>query len=210
MHLDDGDTARDLVEQALLAHANSGRLHLLRAGLTLRHGSALEALEGFRRARENGADQAQVEAGYAIALQLTDAPIGKCIAAYRTAIALQPDNGALPLNLAQLLFIKGDHADAERELRRAIRLNLDESAQLEAQLYLLAHTTSDASLVLRTIKSILIRGGRLNWSVEPNIEFINQRDPQRARIVKLVSEIMSGERDQIELDKILPQLEARK
>jgi Flp pilus assembly protein TadD len=208
--LDDRDAARDLLDQGLSAHPNSGRLLLLRAELTLRHSSALEALEGFRRARESGAEQAQVEAGYAIALQLTGAPIGECIAAYRTAIGLQPDNGALRLNLAQLLFIKSDHADAERELRGAMRLKLEESAQLEAQLYLFAHTSSDVSILFRTIKSILIRGGRLQWNVEPNIEIVSRRDPQKARLVKLVSDVMRGERDQAELDETLLQLEAHK
>jgi hypothetical protein len=38
------------------------------------------------------------------------------------------------------MFIKGDDAEAKRELYEAMRLGLDDSAQLEAQFYLLSHT----------------------------------------------------------------------
>ncbi len=200
---DDRETTRDLLERGITANPESGRLLLLRADLSLLNGDALEAVEGFRRAREKRADQAGVEAGYSVALQVSGAPIGECIAAYRVAIALNPENGPLRLNLAQVLFIKGDDKEANKRLHEAMRLSLDESAQLEAQFYLLSHTSSDPAGIFRTTKSLLARGARLRWTVRPNIETVRRHDAQKAALLELVSEVMKGERDQIFLDQIL-------
>lgn len=133
---DGRQAAREVLDRGITTHPESGRLLLLRADLSLRDGNASEALEGFRRAREKGADQAAVEAGSAFALQLSGAPVGECIAAYRVAIGLNPEDGALRLNLAQLMFIKGDDKEANKLLLEAMRSGLDESAQLEAQFYI--------------------------------------------------------------------------
>jgi hypothetical protein len=192
-----------VLDWGITTHPESGRLLLLRAELSLLDGSALEALEGFRQAREKGADQAGVESGYAFALQLSGAPIGECIAAYRTAITLTPENGALRLNLAQLMFIKGDDMEANRQLQQAMSLGLDESAQLEAQFYLLAHTSPDPAEIFRTTKLLLARGFRLCWNVGANIETVRHRDPQKAILLELVSKVMVGERDQVFLDQVL-------
>lgn len=200
---DDRMAARDVLDRGIATHPQSGRLRLLRAELSLLDGDASEGLEGFRRAREEGADQVKVEAGYACALQLTGAPIGECIGAYRVALALNPENGALRLNLAQLLFIKGDDVEANGELHKAMRLGLDESAQLEAQFYLLSHTLSDPALHFRTIKSLLAKGARLHWNVRPNIETVSRREPQKAVLLELVRSVMTGERDQALLDQVL-------
>ena len=202
---DDRQAAREVLDLGLTKHPESARLHLLRAELSLRDGIASEALEGFQRAREKGADQADVEAGHACALQKSGAPIGECIAAYRAAIALNPENGALRLNLAQLMFIKGDGTEANRQLQEAMRLGLDESAQLEAQFYLLSHTSSDPAVIFRTTKSLLNRGARLRWNVRPNIETVSRRDPQKTVLLEIVSKVMAGERDQVCLDQVLAQ-----
>jgi Flp pilus assembly protein TadD len=209
---DDRQAARDVLDRGIIAHPESGRLLLLRANLSLINRNVVEALEDFRRAREQGADQAGVEAGHAIALQLSGAPIGECIAAYHLAIQLTPQNGALRLNLAQLLFIKGDDPEANRQLREAMRAGLEESAQLEAQFYLLAHTSSDPAVIFQTTKSLLTRGARLRWNVRPNIETVSRRDPRKAVLLELVSEVMAGERAQVCLDQVLarwPQKSAR-
>jgi hypothetical protein len=54
------------------------------------------------------------------------------------AIVLNPANPSLRLNVAQLLFIKGDDLEANKQLQEALRLRLGDSAQLEAQFYELA------------------------------------------------------------------------
>jgi Flp pilus assembly protein TadD len=209
---DDCQAARDVLDCGIASHPESSRLLLLRAKLSLSSGNAVEALDDLRRAREQGADRTGVEVHYAFALQMCGAPIGECIAAYFLAIQLAPKDGALKLNLAQLLFIKGDDPEANRQLREAMRSGLDEPAQLEVQFYLLAHTSSDPSVIFQTTKSLLTRGARLRWNVRPNIETVRQRDPQKAVFLELVSEVMAGERDQVCLDQVLarwPQKSAR-
>jgi tetratricopeptide (TPR) repeat protein len=203
--LDDWQATREVLDRGITTNPDSGRLLLLRADLNLHDGNALEALEDFRRAGEKGADPAAVEAGYAYALRLSGAPTGECIAAYRAAIGLNPQNGALMLNLAQLLFIEGEDREAHRLLLRAMRSDLDESAQLEAQFYLLAHTSSEPAEIFRVTKRLLRRGARLSWDVRPNIEAVNQRDSQKAILLQLVSEIMAGDQDQELLDQVLAQ-----
>ncbi len=200
---DDWQATREVLDRGITTNPESGRLLLLRADLSLHDGNASEALEGFRRAREKGADPAAVEAGCAFALQLGGAPIGECIAAYRAAIALNADDGALRLNLAQLLFVRGDDREANRLLLQAMRLGLDESAQLEAQFYLLCHTSSELAEIVRVTKRLLTQGARLRWNVSPNIETVSRRDPQKAVLLELVSEVMAGDQDQMLLDRVL-------
>src|ERR1700685_1156801 len=110
-------------------------------------------------------------------------PIGECLAAYRLAITLNPQNPSLKLNLAQLLFIKGDEWEASRQLQEALTLGLDESAQLEAQFYQLAHTSVDPAEILRSTSDCLSRGARLHWNVASNIEKIRQVQPERANLL---------------------------
>jgi hypothetical protein len=194
--------AGEILDQGITVHPDSARLILLRADLSLMDGATLEALDGFRRAREKGADQAEVEAGYAFSLQLSGAPSGDCIAACRLATALNPTNGALRLNLAQLVFIREDDVEANRQLQEAIRLHLDESAQLEAQFYLLAHTETDPAEVFRTTKNLLNRGARLRWDVQQNIQTVHEGEPEKAELLELVRQIMTGELNQMLLDKL--------
>ena len=164
--------ALQVLEKGIKTHPDSSRLILLGADLSLTEGAVLDALEGYRKAREKGADQAKIEAGYACALQKSGAQVGDCIAACRVAIALNPENAALKLNLAQLLFVKADNVEANIELQKAFTLGLDESAQLEAQFYLLSHTSSDPAEIFMTIKQLLKKGARLRWNVQRNIETV--------------------------------------
>jgi Flp pilus assembly protein TadD len=200
---DEWQATREALDRGITTNPESGRLLLLRAELSLHDGNALEALEDFRRAREKGADPAAVEAGYAFALQVSGSPIGECIAAYRAAIGLNPEDGALMINLAQLMFIEGEDREANRLLLRAMRSGLDESAQLEAQFYLLSHTSSEPAEIVRVTKRLLNRGARLRWNVRPNIKAVSQRDPQKAVLLELVSQIMAGDQDQELLDQVI-------
>jgi tetratricopeptide (TPR) repeat protein len=200
---EDRVTAGKVLDQAIAKYPDSGRLRLMRANLHLMNRAALEALEQYRQARRIGAEQSAVETGYAIALQLSGAPIEDCIGAYRVARSVNPKNAALKLNLAQLMFVKGYEAEANAQLREAMKLGLDESSQLEAQFYLLCHTSSAAADVFREMKSLLAGGARLNWDVQPNIEKVARTNPERAALVELVLRVIRGERNPITLDQVL-------
>jgi Flp pilus assembly protein TadD len=201
--LNDRKAARDALDRGITTHPESGRLFLLRAQLSVLDGNVSEALADLRQAREKGADPAEVENCHACALQLSGAPIGECIATYFTAMTLNPKNGALRLNLAQLLFIEGDNADANRRLHEAMKSGLDDSAQLEAQFYLLSHTSIDPAAIFQTTKSLLARGARLRWNVRPNIETVSRRDPNKAVLLEIVAKVMAGEGDPVLLDQVL-------
>jgi tetratricopeptide (TPR) repeat protein len=198
-------TAHEVLDRGITANDQNGRLLVLRAEVRIREGNAAEALEDYRLAREKGANAADVEVGYSFALQLCDAPIDDCIVAYRVAIGLNPNNADLQLNLAQLLFVKGEDIEANRFLREVLRLGLSDAARLEANFYLLAHTQAAPTEVLRAIKSVLDRGARLRWNVRPNIEAVRRREPQKAALLELLAAVMKGERDQSCLEQVLAQ-----
>jgi Flp pilus assembly protein TadD len=201
---DDLMAAREVLDQGLAANAASGRLLLLRADLRHREGNMPDALEDFRRAKEQpGNHQAEAEAGYSCALHVCGAPIDECVIAYRIAIGLNPDSFDVRLNLAQLLFVKGENLEANRYLREAMKLRLSDGAQLEANFYLLAHTNADPGEILRATISLLDRGIRLQWNVRPNFDAVRQRNPQKAALLELVSGIMIGERDQALIEQVL-------
>jgi hypothetical protein len=65
------------------------------------------------------------------------------------------------LNLAQLLFIKESNQEANALLREALKLEIDNSARLEAQIYLLCHTTATPDDVAKATKELLKDGARL-------------------------------------------------
>lgn len=198
----DPDASSVVLDTGISHNPDSGRMLLFRAALSL-HSKSSEAVDWYRRARDKGADQAEVEKGYAFALQMSGAPVGDCIAAYLTAIVLNPADGNLRLNLAQLMFIKSDDEQANKQLQQAIRLPLAESAQLEVQFYLLAHVVHDPSEVLSTTQALLARGARLSWDVGPNIEKVRLHDAQKAILLELVLSVMKGEQDHLFLDKVL-------
>lgn len=193
---------RTLLDEGISANPQSGRLHLLQAELHLRDGSISEALERFREARERGANQNQVEIGYAYALQLSNAPIGKCIDAYHVAISLNPDNAVLRLNLAQLLFLKDDRKGGEKNLVKAQQIGLDKPAQLEALFYRLCHTPSDSAPIFDEMEALLQAGARSSWNFQPNIEAVRAHEPQKSSLLGQVSKVIKGELDTSHLDHI--------
>lgn len=79
-------------------------------------------------------------------------------------------------------------------------MGIDSSAQLEAQLYFLCHTEADPSEVAKATKELLKEGARLQWDVRPNIAFVRCRDPHRAALAELFSEVMEGRKDPGKLD----------
>ena len=196
----DRATAIQVLENGIANNPESARLLLLYAEVLLLERRVAETLQALNRAREKGAEEARIETCYACALHLSAASVGECIAAYRAAIALSPQNGTLRLNLAQLLFVKGENQKANVLLREALKLGIDSSVQLEAQLYFLCHTEADPSDVAKATKELLKEGARLQWDVRPNIAFVRCRDPHRAALAELFLEVMEGRKDPGKLD----------
>jgi Flp pilus assembly protein TadD len=196
------EQVRDILDQGIRANPRSGQLHLLRAEFRLCRRETKGALEDFRLARNCGAKQAAVEAGLACALHLSGGSSGECIAAYRVAIAIDGNNAALRLNLAQLLFLKGDGSEAIRELQAAMKLGLDPPSQLEAQFYVLAHTACEVESIVAGIKKLIEGGARLNWDVRPNIDAVGRGNPVRAKLLARVADVLSGNLESCGLDDI--------
>jgi len=191
-----------ILRAGIADNPDSGRLHLLLGELSLLHGEAPAALESLTRAREKGADQAKVESAFACGLHMAGADLGECLAAYRVAVALNPQNAALKLNLSQLLFLRRDDGEAIRQLQEALRGGLDDDAMLEAAFYQLAHTAAEPAPVIREVADRLARGVRLHWNVLPNIERVRKEQPQRASLLEILREVMLGRQAATVLDTL--------
>jgi Flp pilus assembly protein TadD len=194
--------ASAILRAGIADHPESGGLHLLFGELGLLHGEAPAALESLRRAREKGADQAKVECAFACGLHMVGAGLGECLAAYQVAVALNPQNAALQLNLSQLLFLRGDDDEANRRLQEALPDGLDDGAMLEAAFYQLAHTPAEPGPVIRDVAERLARGVRLNWNVLPNIERVGKEQPKKAALLEIVRKVMIGEQTPAVLDQV--------
>lgn len=200
----DYGSAIELLTDAIAGNDRSGRLLLLRAQCSLLVGDSARALSDCERAREIGAQQADVEAVYACALYVNGAPIGECIAAYRVALALRPNDGSLKLNLAQALFIRGqDDIEATRLLREATATGLDDASMLEAHFYRLAHTDDDPFGVVRDIRGLLSRGATIRWDMEPTIGAVARKNQKRADVLRDIWHIMRGDLDRTLLEHAL-------
>jgi Flp pilus assembly protein TadD len=197
--------AHAVLRGGIKAHPNSGRLLLLQGQLLLQDGNGQEALLSFAAAREKDANLADVESGYAVALHVSGGPSAACIPAYRVAIALNPENAGLRLNLAQVLFLHGNKADATRNLQAAMQLGLDDSEQLEAEFYRLAHLDADVLEVLSMVRSLLSRGARLRWNVSPTIEVACRAEAQQAAVLFRICEVMAGTQSSHLLDELFAQ-----
>ena len=95
--------------------------------------------------------------------------------------------------------------DGNGQLQEAIKCKLDDSALLEVQFYLLAHTSVNSKIVFKKIKSLLGKGARLCWNVQPNIRAVRQLVPKKAEFLEDVSKIMAGEKDLVILDNLILQ-----
>lgn len=188
----DVTSTRLIIDRAIHAHPESARLRILRAQNSI-DADPIGAARDLKTARELGADQAQIEPYYALALHLGKCPIEDCIGAYRTALAIDPDNGALHLNLAQLLFVWGKEVEAKSELTLALRKKLNGSAELEALFYSLAHLAAEVAPTLTRVRSLLDAGARLNWDVSMNLKGVEAIDPSRAEQLELLVSVMRGE-----------------
>jgi tetratricopeptide (TPR) repeat protein len=202
----DSARIRGIIEEGIRLNPQSGRLLLLLGNIEMRESRGKPALAAFQRARELGAEQAAVETGCAFALHISGAPIADCIAAYRTAIALDSMNAALTLNMAQLLFAAGLDDQAQPTLRRAMRLELDPPSQLEAQFYLLAHMQADPVSAVSKMRGLLQAGARLTWSMDVTLERVNAINPNRAKLLKQLRGVLAGNEPVSKLAVLAPQL----
>lgn len=182
-HRGDRQAAREALNKGVAVNPESARLWVRIADEAIRAGCIDEALQAVCVARERNAEQKDVEACFAMALQLSGASPLECIAAYRTAISLNPDEANLKLNLAQLLFIQQEEGQARSMLQVALRGTLDPSARLESQVYLLCHCGVPPGDVAKATLALLAEGGRLSWDVQANIRLVRAQDERRALLV---------------------------
>lgn len=198
---DDIESTRTLLDEAIQAHPSNWRLRVVRAENTIRV-VPKDALADLAEARISGGDRAVVEPLYAFAMQLAGREIGECVAAYRTAIAVAPENPELRLNLAQLLFIWGETAEANKHLHLAAERGLQPGAELEAVLYRLAHHDVDIGPALRRIGKLCAEGARLDWDVSKTLEVVARSDRRKAAQLEVVVAVMRGEEGLDALDGV--------
>lgn len=190
----DPSSIGDLLERSAAANPQSGKTRLALAQFYLRAGDPVKALEFVRVARGLGADQSLVEQTNAFALHMSGAPIGDRIAAYRTALAIEPASPAMNLNLAQLLFIRGETQEPRALLARALSSGLSHSDNLEAQFYRLAHTDADPEEIVTSMRASFSAGSRLTWNVDENVETVRARNTKRAASLEQLRQILRGDR----------------
>jgi Tfp pilus assembly protein PilF len=184
--------ARGIVESGIRLTPTSGRLRILLGEIELLEGRPGPALAAFRDVRTLRAEQALVEAGYAVALHMSGAPIEDCIASYRTAIALNPTIGGLHLNMAQLMYAVGLNEQGKTMLRRAWQLKLDAQSQLEAHFYEIAHGSADAAPAVSSMRRLLETGARMNWNMAMTLERVRTLDPTRAKLLSHLRDVLVG------------------
>ena len=190
---------REVLERSAKANPQNGRTQLEMAKLELLSDPGV-ALQLLQNARELGADQALVEPIYAVAMQLNGSAIGDCIAAYRTALAVAPDLSGLNLNLAQLLFIRGETREPTGLLSRALSQSLNDSENLEAQFYRLAHTNDDSNEIVASMRASFDSGARLTWNVDGNVETVRRENAARATLLEKLRQTLSGNNPQGVID----------
>lgn len=205
----DRPAARQILSQALDSIQDTRRVRLALANIDLLDKNVGEALSAFRLLREQGADQKEVECGLALALHMSGAPIDQCVDAYRTATALDPNSGGLLLNLAQLLLARGSADEGEKKLHEALRLELDPSAAMEAQFYLLAHTSVNSLEVFETIGVLRGKGGRLDWNVQPSIDAVRKSSLESADILDLLAKALAQDDPWASIDPLIRRWESR-
>ncbi len=198
------DGARQMLSVAIVKNPTSAPLLLDRGFLVLRRQEDVQqAIEDFRSAREKGGDQEKVEVGYAIAMHLAGYPVGECIAQYRTAIALGPEHPTLKVNLAQLLFLKDNGREAQKLIREATSMDLDNEGRLEANFYLLCHVLPPDKCAVEAIKALVEEGSTTQWNVEPNISKVAACDPQKAGLLRDIANVLAGRKDVSWLDELV-------
>jgi len=185
----------ELLAEGIALKPESGRLQQLYGNCCRARGDFDEARRAYERARETGGNQAEVESGYALALHGSGAPLGECIAAYYVALALVPDDWVLKLNLAGLLFIRGDSEQQVRSLLNNVMQSeiaeLSASHRLLAQFYLLAQTKSEVAPIRRNLEALLAAGARLEWDVQRQLAVVEQTNPARAARLRVVRDVLS-------------------
>lgn len=198
----DAESTRGLLDGAIEAHPTNWKLRVLRA-----EGRIIDAPEAalvdLTEARNHGAEQLVVEPLLAFAQQLAGGDVHTCVAAYRTAIAVAPDNPELHLNLSQLLFLRGETREADKHLRLALHQGLQPSGELEAMLYELAHHTVDPGPTLRRVRELCADGARLDWDVSQNLEAVARVDAKKAEHLRVLVSVMRGDQHPDALDTVL-------
>jgi molybdenum cofactor biosynthesis enzyme len=68
---------------------------------------------------------------------------------------------------------------------------------------LLAHTAVDVSQTVGTLRTLLAKGARLDWDMQPNIDLVRQSDAPKADLLQIAREVMAGGADSDRLNEAL-------
>jgi Flp pilus assembly protein TadD len=184
----DYHAARAFIKMSRENNPSDVRWIVLHAELHLLQHNYQAALKDLETARSKGAAQSQVETNYAIALHGSGAPPWTSVGAYRTALAITPDDPHLTLNLAQLLFSLGQLAEARTHLSEATSGDLELNARVEAAFYALAHTDIPLAVSIDKLVDLLRQGGRLDWDVSSNIAAVGRTAPEKGQFLERIAE----------------------
>ncbi len=146
----------EVLNEGIKFNPKSGNLFLYRAKMNLQSKKYSNAIGDYESAREYGADQRLTETGYSLSIAFNGASTEKCIAAYRTALSVNPTNPSLNINLALLLTNEGYIKESELLLDRLIKSRMKGTLEFEDVLVHLPSLNKDMSEVTATLRKILI------------------------------------------------------
>lgn len=147
-----------------------------------------------------GVEQTEIFHARALLLHWRQAPLGDRIAAWQAAAALRPNEAGFKINLAQLLYLRGDNTAASALLAAALRLGLSASEEAEAQVYRICHSDAPPRSIAADIRRVLEKGGRLDWDVQANVDSVKRKNPTRGEVAEVFVGVLAGARDIGELD----------
>lgn len=170
----------------------------MRAQLELARRNLGRAREYSDSAYQNGADQSLLLPLQAFLTEMEGQEVAACIAAYRTAIAVSPENYALKLNLSQLLLAIDDRSESRRLLAAAEIDSKDLAAQLEGAFYWLVHAGDDPA-TYDTVIRLYEQGARLTWDVRHAIGFAQRNFPDHAALLAELREALAADGSLVKL-----------
>lgn len=192
------DDAEALIREGLAINPRDENLLLAFAHLKAMRREYLESERLFEAYLTLGPRNADTLTNYAAVSYLNGADADSCIALYREALAEQSDLPCALVNLAQLLFCKGqpnDHNDREAERLIAHRLAHvpERSIQLEAWFYRFAHVEARRLEALGRIHSLIDSGVRsVGWNFSCNLQRASREKPQERELLKTLAEVING------------------
>jgi len=154
-----------------------------------------------------GNRKADTLANYAAVLYLSGGDADHCIALYREALAQEPEQPLALVNLAQLLFCRGQAGDyidqeAERLIAKLLTVDSEQSIELEAWFYCFAHIVERRADALTHLRSLIDAGVRSpGWDLSCNVERAARDEHPDRELVACLADVISGKTDASSLSR---------